>query len=47
MDNSKQYIGAVFDGRYKIERIVGIGGMAFVYEATDLIHNRKVAIKLL
>ena len=47
MDNSKQYIGAVFDGRYRIERIVGIGGMAFVYEATDLIHNRKVAIKLL
>ncbi len=47
MDDSKQYIGAVFDGRYKIERVVGIGGMAFVYEATDLTHNRKVAIKLL
>ncbi len=47
MDDSKKYIGAVFDGRYKIERVVGIGGMAFVYEATDLTHNRKVAIKLL
>lgn len=47
MDDSKKYIGAVFDGRYKLERVVGIGGMAFVYEATDLTHNRKVAIKLL
>ena len=47
MDDSKQYIGTTFDGRYRIERIVGIGGMAFVYEATDIIYNKKVAIKLL
>jgi serine/threonine-protein kinase len=47
MDDSKQFIGAVFDGRYKIERVVGIGGMAFVYEATDEQTGSKVALKLL
>ena len=47
MDDSKQFIGATFDGRYKIERVVGIGGMAFVYEATDEQTGNKVALKLL
>lgn len=47
MDDSKQYIGAIFDRRYRMERVVGIGGMAFVYEATDLSSNQKVAVKLL
>ena len=47
MDDSKQFIGATFDGRYKIERVVGIGGMAFVYEATDEQTGGKVALKLL
>ena len=47
MDDSKQFIGATFDKRYKIERVVGIGGMAFVYEATDEQTGGKVALKLL
>ena len=47
MDDSKQFIGSTFDGRYKIERVVGIGGMAFVYEATDEQTGGKVALKLL
>ncbi|MGN1095476.1 MAG: protein kinase [Eubacteriales bacterium] len=47
MDDSKQYIGSIFDNRYRIERVVGMGGMAFVYEATDCIYGKKVAIKLL
>ena len=34
-------------GRYRIERDVGAGGMATVYLAQDLRHNRKVAIKVL
>ena len=33
--------------RYQIERIVGEGGMATVYLARDLKHERKVAIKVL
>jgi serine/threonine-protein kinase len=34
-------------GRYEIERQVGHGGMAVVYLARDLKHNRKVALKVL
>src|SRR5690348_11528883 len=34
-------------GRYSIEREIGAGGMATVYLARDLKHNRHVALKLL
>jgi serine/threonine-protein kinase len=34
-------------GRYEIEREVGAGGMARVYEARDVRHHRQVAIKVL
>ena len=40
-------LNAALDGRYRIEREVGAGGMATVYLATDLRHNRKVALKVL
>ena len=33
--------------RYRIERRLGKGGMATVYLAEDLKHDRKVAIKVL
>jgi predicted Ser/Thr protein kinase len=33
--------------RYRIERELGQGGMALVYLATDLKHDRKVALKIL
>jgi serine/threonine protein kinase len=33
--------------RYRIERELGQGGMATVYLAHDLRHDRKVAIKVL
>ncbi len=33
--------------RYGIRRRIGAGGMAFVYEADDLRHGRRVAIKVL
>ena len=33
--------------RYVIEREIGYGGMATVYLALDLKHNRKVAVKVL
>ncbi len=49
MDNSfEKLINRVLDGRYKIESVVGIGGMAYVLKATDLQNeNRPVAIKVL
>ena len=33
--------------RYKIDRVVGEGGMATVYLAEDLKHHRKVAVKVM
>jgi Tol biopolymer transport system component len=35
------------EGRYQIERQLGMGGMATVYLAADLKHDRKVALKVL
>src|SRR5688572_10084321 len=34
-------------GRYTIEREIGAGGMATVYLAHDLKHDRRVAVKVL
>jgi serine/threonine-protein kinase len=38
---------AALQDRYRIERELGAGGMATVYLAEDLKHDRKVAIKVL
>src|SRR6476659_3208241 len=38
---------AALAGRYDLERELGAGGMATVYLAHDLKHDRKVAIKVL
>src|SRR5215467_5451701 len=38
---------AALGGRYAIERQLGAGGMATVYIARDVRHDRKVAIKVL
>src|SRR5437773_995109 len=40
-------LGTVFDGRYKIIRKLGTGGMANVYLAEDQELGRRVAIKIL
>lgn len=42
-----KYLGKRLDGRYEIEEILGVGGMAVVYRATDLTENRTVAVKIL
>ena len=44
MDN---YIGKRLDGRYEITELIGQGGMANVYKATDVLDNRIVAVKIL
>ena len=49
MENSfEKLINRILDGRYKIENVVGIGGMAYVLKAIDLKDdNKPVAIKIL
>ncbi len=44
MDN---IIGRKLDGRYEIQEIIGVGGMAVVYKAYDSIDDRIVAVKVL
>ena len=41
------HIKDAFRDRYAIDREIGRGGMATVYLALDLKHNRKVAVKVL
>ncbi len=40
-------LNTALEGRYAIERELGEGGMATVYLADDLKHERKVALKVL
>jgi eukaryotic-like serine/threonine-protein kinase len=40
-------LNAALDGRYVIDREIGQGGMATVYLARDVKHNRNVALKVL
>ena len=40
-------LSAALSGRYEVEREVGQGGMAIVYQAKDLRHGRTVALKVL
>jgi len=37
----------LLDGRFQLETLLGRGGMADVYRATDLHHGRPVAVKIL
>ncbi len=40
-------IGKKLDGRYEITELIGVGGMADVYKAIDVMENRVVAVKIL
>ena len=47
MPDAVTHLNAALEGRYAIERELGEGGMATVYLADDLKHERKVALKVL
>jgi len=47
MSDMAARLNTALEGRYAIERELGEGGMATVYLADDLKHNRKVALKVL
>ena len=42
-----QLIGKKLDGRYEVLQLVGVGGMANVYKARDVIDERLTAVKVL
>ncbi|HEX8723141.1 MAG TPA: protein kinase [Pyrinomonadaceae bacterium] len=47
MDGLEQYVGRVLDEKYRLERLLGRGGMGAVYLATHLGTERFVALKLI
>ena len=47
MSTDLSRLAAALADRYQIEREVGVGGMATVYLAHDVRHDRKVALKVL
>ena len=45
--NMDQFIGRKLDGRYELQRVIGVGGMAVVYRAMDMLTSMPVAVKML
>ncbi|MBI3205539.1 MAG: protein kinase [Myxococcales bacterium] len=46
-DDDDQRCGSVVDDKYRIERLIGRGGMGAVYEATNIAIGKRVALKFL
>ena len=40
-------LGALIEGRYRLDREIGRGGMGIVYRGRDLVNDRDVAIKVI
>lgn len=47
METYERYLGQVLDRKYQLLRIIGMGGMAVVYEGMEIGSGRHVAIKML
>jgi len=47
MKGLERYLGEVLDGKYRIEKLLGRGGMGAVYLATHLGTERPVALKII
>jgi serine/threonine-protein kinase len=44
---SDRYLGALVDGRYRVERVLGVGGMGTVYLCRRVVLDRPFALKVL
>jgi serine/threonine protein kinase len=47
MKGLERYLGEILDGKYRIEKLLGKGGMGAVYMATHLGTDRPVALKII
>ncbi len=50
MENTQKFkslVGKVLDKRYKIEKLLGTGGMSVVFKATDTVDGSAVSVKML
>lgn len=45
--DTRGYVGQVLDARYRIERLIGQGGMGSVYQARHVAIGRALAVKIL
>jgi serine/threonine protein kinase len=46
-DESRKFIGRELGGKYRLSKLLGVGGMGAVFEAEHVILHHKVAVKIL